>query len=90
VTIFRYVFETTDEFELSMPLHAKILAVQAKGNAPSMWAMVNEAETVNEKRKFRVYGTYQQIEVPLSHLDYLGTYQLHGGTLIFHVFEVAR
>jgi hypothetical protein len=89
VTIFRYAFETTDEFELSLPLGARILTVQAKGDAPSMWAMVNEAETVNETRHFRVYGTGHPIEVPLSHLDYLGTYQLRSA-LVFHVFEVAQ
>lgn len=70
-----------------MPRAAKVLCVQVQHGAPQIWALVgNEAETV-EARPFRVFGTGQEMPGGLS---YLGTFQLSGGGLVWHLFEPAR
>jgi hypothetical protein len=85
-TIFKYPFKTTDNFEISMPKDATILTVATQNESPCMWALVTP--DVNEKqiRKFRVFGTGHPIDTAL--LYYIGTYQLQGGALVFHVFEI--
>ena len=84
-SIWKFPFATTDSFEISMPKAAFILDVQVQEHHPCLWALVNvEAPMVT--RHFRVYGTGQ----PLNHAPgmYIGTYQDHGGALVFHMFEV--
>ena len=80
--IWKYVIDPAAEID--MPWGAEILCIQAQNDVACMWALVDPtARTI--KRKFSVYGTGQVIpEVPGK---YLGTFQLHGGSLVFHVFE---
>lgn len=90
-TIYKYPFETEGEFTLSMPGGAEILAVQVQGETPCIWAMITIGKP-SVIRSFRVYGTGHPIEDPDegNEQQYIGTYQLHGGKLVFHLFEVAR
>lgn len=70
---------------LKMPRGAKVLTVQTQGGEPQLWATVDrDAPSVN--RTFVTYGTGHEMSEDL--LDYIGTYQLYDGTLVFHVFEI--
>jgi hypothetical protein len=85
MTIWTYPFDVTDEFEQLMPAGAKVLSVQVQNGQPCMWALVDAAER-DEVRKFRVVGTGHPIEN--SHaLQFVGTFQIHGGMLVFHLCE---
>ena len=53
-----------------------------------MWVLFDESETVFVDRLFRIAKTGYQISEGLHHLQYIGTFQLAGGTLVFHVFEI--
>lgn len=87
-TIYKYSFEVTDEFVIEMPEGARILAVQAQYDYPHVWATV-DTDLPMEERKFRILGTGKPIGINnTEELVYIGTFQLHKGTFVGHLFEV--
>jgi hypothetical protein len=85
-TIWKYEIEVTDRFIVNMPVGAKLLAVQTQGGTPYVWAQVDPTAR-NEARKLCIHGTGH----PIGHdYPFLGTFQLHGGALVFHVFDGGR
>lgn len=84
MTIWKYPLETTDAQDIAMPSDAKILCVQVQGDTPCLWALVSpDLSPVN--RRILTFGTGH--DIPLDSGHYIGSYQLHGGALVFHVFE---
>lgn len=86
-TIWKFPLLINDLVELQMPKGAVVLHVALQGKQPCLWALVNSTEPT-EIRKFRIVGTGHLIslnEVPL--LTYIGSFLMHGGALVFHVFE---
>lgn len=86
-TIWKFELLTTDMQAIEMPVDSEILAVQAQHNQPCIWAMVDpEAETGN--RHFEIFGTGRAIPEDMGIIrQYIGTYQVEGVALVFHVFE---
>lgn len=81
--IFKYPIEATDSQGIEMPAGAKILCVQTQGEQPCIWAQVDPHERM-VRRQIWVYGTGHHM---LRTQDkYVGTFQLSGGSLVFHVF----
>jgi hypothetical protein len=85
--IFKYPLKVVDEQVLSLPLGAKILCVQSQLGEPKLWALV-DPDAPQENRVIRTHGTGHPVADTNHNLFYLGTYQLQGGHVIFHVFEV--
>ena len=85
MTIWKFNFETIDSFSLDMPILSEILTVQIQNNSPCIWAKVYP-ENIKIKRYFRVFGTGHTMN-ELEDLEYIGTYQMMGGNLVFHLFE---
>lgn len=52
-----------------------------------VWALVNPEEPT-ERRPFRLAGTGHPIDYEADDLRFVGSFQLDGGTLIFHLFEI--
>lgn len=77
---------TRDEFTLALPVGAEILCFQMQGETPCIWALVDTGNVSQETRKFRLAGTGHPIEYTPK--KYIGTIQLRGGLLIFHLFEL--
>lgn len=70
-----------------MPKGSKILSIQTQKETPCIWVLVNP---LNEKelRHFEVYGTGHDISFNKeTELKFINTFQLHGGNLVFHLFE---
>ncbi len=84
-TIWKYSIETTDIQLVVMPKGAQILTVQTQNGLPCLWALV-DTNSPNEQRLIRTHGTGHDV-FGSQNLQYIGTYQLEGGALIFHVFE---
>lgn len=84
--IYKYTLQTIGEQTIPMPSGAKLLSVQTQNDAPQVWALVDERNPV-ANRKFATYGTGHPM--PDAPGEYLGTYQIHGGMLVMHVFEVS-
>lgn len=82
-TVWKYELLAIDMQGVSMPIGAEVLCVQAQNDVPCLWARV-DPEASNESRLFRVAGTGH----PDVEGTYIGTFQLHKGALVFHVFEI--
>lgn len=86
-TVYKYSIPLTDHFSLSLPIDAQLLAVQTQYGMPQLWALV-ETDYPTEDRYFRLAGTGHTIEVECP--DYVGTFQIQDGALIFHLFEISQ
>lgn len=84
-SIFKYQLKTTDLQEIEMPELAEVLCVQVQNGIPCIWAKV-ETENALKKRAFFVVGTGNPL--PDNPSNYIGTYQLYDGGLVFHLFEL--
>ena len=69
-----------------MPRSARILDVQVQHGEVCIWALVDPDEG-NETRHFSVFGTGHEIHDSDHAYIYIGTFQLEGGALVFHLFE---
>lgn len=87
--IYKYSIEPGQQIIL-LPRDAKVLSVQTQYEKPQMWVLLDpDAPKVG-----RLFGTYST-GVPLDldkdeRLIPLGTFQLRGGTLVFHTFEIVK
>lgn len=86
-TIWKYPLKMIDVQEIEMPEGARILCVQVQHGIPCLWAQV-ESDHKNEKRKIAIAGSGYPAPEPRD--DYVGTFQIHDGNLIFHVFAQNR
>ena len=86
--IFKYKIIPNDDYiDIEMPSMAQLLTVQVQRGEPYLWAMVDTSFPM-QTRRFRLAGTGHPITEKSCDLAYIGTFQLHGGALIFHLFEV--
>ena len=82
--IYKYVLRLGGELEL--PVGAEILCIQTQYNEPTLWALV-DPDAPMESRRIRTYGTGGRVP---DNLEWLGTFQLDGGGLVFHAFEEVK
>jgi hypothetical protein len=82
--IFKWTLAAADRQTLMLPVQAELLSIQTQDGAPQMWALVDEC-AARELRTFATYGTGNPM--PDDPGTYVGTYQLRGGAMVFHVFE---
>jgi hypothetical protein len=85
--IWKYPLPIEDDFFLALPKGAVVLSVQIQGSQPCIWVLIEHAQGhgPTEKRHFMLYGTGH----PIRHegeWTFVGTFQLHGGSLVFHLF----
>lgn len=84
-SIYKYTLTPAEMQNIELPEGAEILTTQTQNGEICIWAMVNpDAKKVI--RTFTVIGTGWRI-ITESNLKYIGTVQLEGGALVFHVFE---
>ena len=83
-TIYKWTL-TVGMTELQMPAGAKVLTAQMQGDQPQLWALVDPTQP-KERRVFVIYGTGNS--VPDNPGEYVATFQMDGGALVWHVFEV--
>lgn len=84
-TIWKFPLEVTDEQRVEMPEAAEILCVQVQGGVPCIWARVIP-DAMKKKRTIAIYGTGHPMKVRQCD-TYVGTFQLQGGALVFHVYS---
>ena len=82
--IYKYPVPVDDKFVLELPLGSMVLTVQMQKSEPQIWVLCNP-DAIKVKRYFYVYGT--GMEVSEKALNYIGTFQMLAGGLIFHLFE---
>ena len=85
-TVFKYLLNSCDTFEILLPKKAKILSFGQQQDSLYIWALVDTDEAI-EYRKFRMVGTGHPIDKNLI-LEYIGAIHNFNGILAFHLFEV--
>lgn len=68
-----------------LPRGAKILDVQRQGDQVFLWALVDPTTAAKDSHRIRIFGTGHG--VPNDPMEYVGTFQLDGGALVFHAFH---
>ncbi len=88
--ILKYAFAINQEFTLYVPIDSIILDVQVQRTSPVIWFMVDDDKKgTSQKRSFRIYGTGHPI-LDIEELTYIKTFQMNGGDLVWHLFEVKK
>ncbi len=85
-SIWKYPLEVSDVQTLVMPSSAEILAVQVQNGKPCLWARV-DPDAPKTDRTIITHGTGHAVSEETG--EYIGTYQLEEGQLVFHAFEAA-
>jgi hypothetical protein len=86
-TVWKFEIHTDDYVNINLPKGAKPLSIQQQGDSVQLWCLVDPNETVYETRTFRLAGTGHPIT---DDVEYIGTFQLFGGSFVGHLFEVRR
>lgn len=84
-TIWKIPIPIQDNIAIELPAGATVLTIQTQHNEPCLWALV-EPDAPKKRRIFHLYWTDHPIE-DADHLSYVGTFQMRGGALAFHLFE---
>lgn len=85
LTVWKFPVRVADEFSIDMPTGAKLLTVQTQGGEPCLWALVEDADP-KVARKLAIRGTGHNAD-SLDGAAYVGTFQVMGGALVFHLFD---
>ncbi len=83
MTIWKYQLAVDDIQFIEMPKGAQLLSVQVQYGIPCLWARVDP----DAELEFVEIVTYVTGGMARNNLQYIGTYQLHSGSFIGHVFS---
>lgn len=83
-TIWKFPIDM-DTFTMELPTGARFLDLQVQQGSPKLWFLV-DPEAEKETRRFVLLGTGHPVP-EAEKLTHLGTFQIHGGGLVFHLFE---
>ncbi len=86
--IYKYPIRIIDAQAIEMPKGARLLSVQTQRDEPQLWAMVDPSAPLVQ-REFALRGTGHDA-TGLSMATFVGTFQMHGGSLVFHLFDVGE
>ena len=84
-TIWKFELEDTDEQTIEAPDNSKVLTVQVQHGITCLWMLV-DPNTPVRKYGVRIFGTGHPVNISGDDWVYAGTYQLHNGLFIGHVF----
>lgn len=84
-TIYKYELDVRSQLTIKLPDRAQVLSVQTQKNVPYIWAL-GDPNDPDKDRKFSVFGTGNPV-CDANKLRFVGTFQLDGGDLVFHLFE---
>jgi len=88
-TIYKYTLEVRDIQTIELPKKSQILCVQVQNNEPNIWVLINDKGAELEQVKIRTIGTGHTIaEDNVIFDNYIGTYQLHNGGFVAHLFVI--
>jgi hypothetical protein len=89
--VFKYSLEVTDEQTIELPRNTKILCVQTQNGFPQLWALIDDEEKRMKKVIIAIHGTGHPIDNDeVLDREYISTFQLSNGSLVFHVFKIER
>jgi hypothetical protein len=85
-SVWKFPLAMTGIQDVEIPGTARLLSVQPQGDGVCLWAL---CDTTADKVKRRICIVGTGHEAPeIGSLYYISTFQLHGGALVFHAFEI--
>jgi hypothetical protein len=81
--IWKYPLVITDTQSVWMPAGAELLTAQEQNGMLCLWALVNPTA---ELRQHAIYVVGTGNPTYMDAADYVGTVQMAGGMLVWHVF----
>ncbi len=85
ITVHKIPVVLNDTFTWELPEGAQFLSLQVQRGDAQMWFRVDTRNALR-RQSFAVVGTGNEIPESMAHAPFLGTFQLSGGALVFHVF----
>ena len=85
-SIWKFPIKIDDHQVIPVPNGAKIRSVAVQGETVCLWAEVDPNEPIFGRDIF-VYGTGHPM--PDDPGTFIGSVMLHGGALVFHIYEYA-
>jgi hypothetical protein len=85
MSVWKFELRVDDLQEVRMPTGAELLCVATQGSVVMLWARVSP-DARQSVRLIRIAGTGH----PDADGVYVGTFQLNGGALVFHVFDLGE
>ena len=82
--VYKYPFTHEATPTIELPLGYKILHFAYQHDSPTVWALVNPDNDV-ENVNFRLFGTGYDIDYSPSALEFIGTAMT--GAFVFHLFR---
>lgn len=83
--IFKYELTIEDRQVIKTFVSFEPLSIKVQNGKPVLYAIVDD-ETEAQSVRIETYGTGFAIEPYTSKAEYVGSYLLQEGTLVFHVF----
>jgi hypothetical protein len=91
--IWKFFLEPDAIDGIEMPRGAEILSVGVQHGGPKLWAICDD-RAPTAKRRISVVGTGHGMTgrglADVSAAEFIGTFQLQGGALVFHVFDLGE
>ena len=84
-TIWKYQITATSSQTVELPSQYKVLSVQLQNGSPYIWCLV-EPQSEKIPVTFSVFGTGHPMPGDFKG-RFVGTFQIHNGLLVLHLFE---
>lgn len=86
-TIWKFPVQPEPLFEIQLPEGAKVLCVQVQRDEPFIWVAL-DTDKPKVQRVFSVCATGGRMIGGMEGDTYIGTFQMQGGSLVWHLFEI--
>jgi len=83
MVIWKYELEVGSQ-RIEMPVGARLLDIQCQRGKPCLWVLCDPSATMC-RRRFEMYGTGHDTRREVG--EYVGTFQMDCGYVVFHVFD---
>ncbi len=88
-TIFKYTLEPKEQQSIEVPDGAEFLTVQIQHDVICVWAIVDPSKKKTTELFF-IVGTGHPLPKQPNYLQYVGTVQELGGSLVWHLFRAVK
>lgn len=87
-TIWKYPLKITDKQKIELPFIFNILSIKVQNGKPVLYVLVNLKIQERTEVTLITYGTGHNIDANYDNVDnYIDTYIVQDGALVFHVFK---
>lgn len=83
-TVWKFQLTVASYQRIEVPVGGEILTVQCQEGSPCLWILV-DPKMAKEFVHVMIYGTGHEIPSWYVKANYIGTFQLSEGKLVFHV-----